>query len=199
MKKNTLLLLIIALTTLGVQAQTETSPFQKNGFLGITIGSAIPLGDFADDSFDNEDAGLAENGFNITLLTFGYEFVENFGIAASWFGGGHLIETDFGNGIWAYGALVVGPMATVELSEKVDLDFKLMVGPTSGILDGDGLDEQETGSGFGVDIGTSLRISASERFGVMFNMDYFNTKSEFDGFEQKMTALNLNVGVFFRI
>ncbi len=197
MKKITLLLLFISAISTSIQAQNE--PFQKNGFLGITLGSAIPLGDFADDSFDNEDAGLAENGFNITLLTFGYEFVENFGMAASWFGGGHLIETDFGDGIWAYGALVVGPMVSVELSEKADLDFKLMVGPTSGIFDFDNLDEQQEGSGFGVDIGASLRFSVSNRLGIIFNMDYFNTTSEFDDFEQKMTALNINGGVFFKL
>ena len=141
MKRITLFVLFITVITTSLHAQTEL--FQKSGFLGITLGTAIPIGDFGDDDLNNEDAGLAENGFNITLLTFGYEFMENFGMAASWFGGGHLIETDFGDGIWAYGALVVGPMVTVELSEKADLDFKLMIGSTAGILDFDNLEKPE--------------------------------------------------------
>lgn len=199
MKRITSFILIITAISITAHAQSQTESFKKNGFLGITIGPAISLGDFADDDLNNEDAGFAENGFNLTLLTFGYEFVENFGMAASWFGGGHTIETDFGDGLWAYGAIVVGPMVTLELSEKADLDFKLMVGPTSGIFDFDSLSEQEEGSGFGFDVGTSLRVSISNKIGLILNMDYFNTKSEFDDFEQKMTALNINGGIFFKL
>lgn len=197
MKKILFTLFCISTLVTSVQAQTE--PFQKSGFLGITIGPAIPLGDFADDDLNNEDSGLAESGFNLTLLSFGYELVENFGIAASWFGGGHIIETDFGDGIWGYGALVVGPMVSFELSEQADIDFKLMVGPTAGIFDFDTLDEQQEGSGFGLDIGTSIRIKLSDKIGLILNMDYFNTNSEFDDFEQQMTALNINGGLFFKI
>jgi len=193
---NLLLVLTIIMSS-SVFAQEEKT--EKKGFIGVTLGAAFPTGDFADNDVNNIDAGLAENGLNITLATFGYYISDNFGLAGSWFGGGHTIETDFGNGIWSYGALVVGPMYTTQVNETTFLDFKVMAGPTAGLFDFDSLDDVESGSGFGYDLGVSLRFNLSEKIGFMLNADYFSTNAEFDDFEQQMSAFNLNGGILFRI
>ena len=44
---------------------------KRKGYIGLSLGPSIPIGDFADES-----NGLAKTGLNLTLVNFGYLFAE---------------------------------------------------------------------------------------------------------------------------
>lgn len=52
---------------------------RENGMLLLSVGPAIPLGDFADDSFTNNDAGFASTGFDIHV-SFGRNWLPYLGM-----------------------------------------------------------------------------------------------------------------------
>jgi len=80
MKKLLSVFLLLFLVS-SIQAQ-DINKSTKDGFISISLGLAIPTGDFADDDPGNNDAGFAENGASFTLINFGYLFSKNVGITA---------------------------------------------------------------------------------------------------------------------
>ena len=61
--------------------------------IGLTIGLGLPISDFADTDGDNNDAGLAQPGFQVEAL-FDYGFSENLGITGSLQYGKNSIDED---------------------------------------------------------------------------------------------------------
>tara|TARA_R110002124_G_scaffold76758_2_gene205689 strand:- start:6901 stop:7230 length:330 start_codon:yes stop_codon:yes gene_type:complete len=76
----------------------------KDGFISITLGAALPTGDFADNDLGNNDAGFAESGISINLINFGYLFSKNIGITAMLQGAAFPIDNGNGgnNPIWNF-------------------------------------------------------------------------------------------------
>lgn len=196
LKRILIAMLFIGWCSTEMIAQESKTTFIKNGYIGITLGAASPLGDFGDDAIDNDKAGYAESGLNITLISFGYEFVPNFGFAVSWFGGAHIVETDFLEGIQSYGALLVGPMGVYHIDEKTALDVKLLIGQSVGINDLSG--DSIQGNGFGLNFGLTLRADFSKRFGAMVHTDFFTTTIDYDTYDQPIQAVNLNGGLYVK-
>lgn len=197
MKKYVLVLVVLTIAG-NLWAQSE-----RKGYIGISLGPSMPMGDYGDNSFTNEDAGFAKTGLNFNLINFGYKFGERFGIVASWYGAAHSIDIDGVDGTWGYGGLMGGPMLSWPVSEKLDLDVKLMLGYVVAILDLE--NEKETGDlGLAVDLGATLRYNFAERWALLINLDYFNgsSKINFGGFEtidRKLTTINPTFGIAFRL
>ena len=194
--------MLVLVITIGSNAQME----DRHGYIGMTLGSAIPLGDFADNNFDNEDAGFAKTGINFNLVHFGYKFSKNFGIAASWFGAAHEVDTPYNidAATWSYGGLFAGLLVSLPAGEKLFIEFKPMLGfvaATSPELKEGGLIvmEDQQGSAVGFDLVGSVRYNFSERWCAMANIDYLTAKPEFDYFEQSISALNLSLGLAYRL
>jgi hypothetical protein len=190
MKKLLLLFSLVVCMCLSLYSQDT-----RRGWIGITAGTAIPLGDFA--SKDGDGAGFAKTGLNINLINFGYKFGKNFGITAAWYGAAHSIDLDGVSGTWSYGGLMAGPLLSFPVSENVDFDLKPMFGFATAKLDLEVY--EESGASLTFDLGASIRYGFAEKWGLLINMDYLSANPKFDDGNQKISALNLSLGLAYRI
>lgn len=177
MKKTTTLFLgmLFGLNLLFAQSVRVVDKNQnekRKGFIGLSIGPSIPLGEF-------KDEGLANTGLNITLVNFGYMLSDNFGIAGSWYGGAHTIDaSSFGvsDGMWSYGGLMAGPLFSTPLNDKIDFDIKALIGYSIANLELEGYKVE--GKGLAYDIGAGLRFNFSPKWAFLLNVDHLGSPSK---------------------
>lgn len=192
MKKFTLILAITLITT-ALFAQIN----DRRGYIGITVGPSIAIGDFSSKSLDNNKAGFAKTGLNIGLVNFGYRLGENFGLTALWFGAAHKADIDGFDATWSYGGLMGGGMFTIPINNKFAFDLKAMAGFVSARIDaGDWGDENGDGAGF--DFGAVLRYHFTDRWSVLMTTDFFTSKPDFDEGKQTISTININAGLAYR-
>ena len=201
--KHLLIFSLLIFFTSTVNAQEFSS---KDGFISISLGAALPYGDFADDDLNNNDAGLAESGVSINLINFGYLFSKNIGITAMIQGAAFPLENgNSGNDpIWSYGTFMVGPLFTVRNPEsKAEFDFRIMLGSMSGRLDPDNGAEAAEGEGGAIALGAGFRYNISDLIAFTSNLDLISGNPEFDvngsTFEQPISSANITFGIAFRI
>jgi len=197
------ILLVFALV--GITTSLFAQDSGRKGFIGISMGPSIPVGDFADKSFTSANAGFAKTGATFNLVNFGYKFGQNFGIVGSWFGSANNVDIQGVDGTWSYGGLMGGPMLSMPVSDRIDFDLKAMIGFASARLKIK--DNGETsGTGAGFQFGGTLRYNFSEKWCMVINADYFASKQKFDkldpstdNFNQNIAAINLTFGVAYRL
>lgn len=201
--KHLLIFSLLIILTVSVNAQEFSS---KDGFISISLGAALPYGDFADDDLNNNDAGLAEPGVSINLINFGYLFSKNIGITAMLQGAAFPLDIDnSGNDpIWSYGTFMVGPLFTVHNPEsKAEFDFRIMLGSMSGRLDPDNGAEAAEGEGGALALGAGLRYNISDLIAFTSNLDIISGQVDFDvngtNFDQTISSANITFGIAFRI
>lgn len=196
-------LFLISILTTSLNAQEIST---KDGFISISLGAALPYGDFADNDINNNDAGFAETGVSINLVNFGYLFSKNIGITAMLQGAG--FPFDNGNGanepIWSYGTFMVGPLFTVRNpGSDLEFDFRFMLGSMSAELDPDNGGETFEGEGGALGLGAGLRYNISDLIAFTTNLDLIGGKPEFDingnKSEQSISSANLTFGIAFRL
>ncbi|WP_423128447.1 outer membrane beta-barrel protein [Gaoshiqia sp. Z1-71] len=194
--KNAMCLLVLIALSVGLFGQGT----ERKGYIGLSLGPAFPVGDFAGKSVD--EGGFAKIGLNLCLVNFGYKFGENFGIAGLWSGSAHNFDMYGIDGDWAYGSLMAGPMMSMPLSGRVDLDLKWMVGLVSARFEPNDFGKED-GEGFGWDLGASLRYHFTEKWSLLVNADYFSAKPKFKTYgvesEQKISAINVHIGIAYRL
>lgn len=177
-----------------VQNKIVNTSNKRKGFIGLSIGASMPVGDFADKS-----NGGAKTGVQLNLINFGYLFSDNFGITATWFGAANAIDFDNVDP-WSYGGLMTGPLLTFPISEKADWDFKPMIGYSVTTLPDLGYGTEQAAS-IAFNLGTQFRIHVGNKVSLLLSADYFSTKPEFEDydFEQNIRTLSLGFGVAFRL
>lgn len=187
-------IVILSLVILSANLFAQSS--NRKGFIGITLGPSIPIGDFADNSLSNDNAGFAKTGFNINVINFGYKFGQNFGITGSWFGAEHSVDAGGVDDMLSYGGLMGGPMLSFPVNEKLDFDLKGMIGFFSSTLNQNKPGET-SGIGVGFDFGTSFRYNFTEKWCLLINGDYFASNLKFDEGNKKISSINLSLGIAF--
>jgi hypothetical protein len=176
------------------KADFNSNSDRRKGFIGLSLGASIPVGDFADKS-----DGLAKTGIQLNLINFGYLFSENFGITATWFGAANPLDAD-GYDPWSYGGIMAGPLLSFPLSQKVEWDFRPMIGYSVTTLPDIGYGTEQASS-FALNIGTVFRVNVGDKMSLLLSADYFSTKPEFIdyGFEQSIGTISLGFGVAYRL
>ena len=179
-----------SITKMNIQIQ------KRRGYIGLSIGPSIPVGEFADIS-----NGVAKTGIQLNLVNFGYLFSENFGIAAKWFGAANPVDAE-GIDPWSYGGLMTGPLLSFQVADKVEWDFHPMIGYCVAMLPdlGTGYVSEYDGS-FAYNIGAAFRFNVGNKVALLVGADYFSTKSVFQDnhIEQKIGTLSFDFGVAFRL
>lgn len=170
--------------------------FRKKGYIGITAGPSIPLGDFG-----SELNGGAKVGLNLSLVNFGYRFSDYIGITASWFGAANPLEV-FGDDSydpWSYGGITAGPLFSFPIASNVEIDLRPMIGYSVATVPDIG-DGTESSMSFAYNGSVMFRFHCSRRISILLSSDYFYTKATFDryNFEQKISTLSINGGVAYR-
>ncbi len=180
-----------------VTKNNNTSSKKRKGYIGLSFGASIPVGDFAGKSY-----GGAKTGVELSLVDFGYLFSENLGIAARWFGGANPLDSNYDLDPWSYGGVLIGPLVSYPISEKVDWDLRPMIGYAVTFM-------PDSGAYYNVDpamsiafnFGTQFRFHVGEKISLLLHADYFSTKAKFDdfGIEQKISTFSLGMGVAYRL
>ena len=205
--KTRVLVLLLVLSCSFATAQTA-----RRGYLGISLGASFPLGAFQEQSFDIDPGANATEstsiGLQLSLVHFGYLFTDHVGIAATWFGAAYPRESEGRNyelDPWSCGAIVIGPLFTATLGEKLDLDFRPMIGYSisRGQIQNTTPEPVLQSSGALMDLSSILRIHTSEKVSLMITMDVISTKFKVNPYgspyEQKIVALSVGGGIAFRL
>lgn len=192
--------LIVALLAWFQTTAQDKNRIETKGFIGMSMGPAIPLGNFADEALNNAKAGLAKTGVNLTLVNFGYRFGKHFGISAAWLGGAHAVDTQntifLSSNPWSYGSLMAGGLYTKNIGPSF-FDGRFMIGyALTTNPDFSLFLEIESPMSFAYMAGIGIRPRVGNRFTLYFTMDYFHTKPTFkeNNFEQSISVLFVNGG-----
>jgi hypothetical protein len=164
---------------------------KKRGCIGLSVGANIPVGKFAD-----ENDGAAKTGFQINLINFGYLFSDNIGITATWFGASNPIVDGGSDYLWSHGGLLVGPLFSFPVSEKIEWDVKPMVGLSWASITNTNL---EMASSFAFSLGTGFRFNVSRLIALTLGVDYITAKFKWDIGDQSMGTLGIKGGFAFRL
>lgn len=201
MKKTIIILMaVLAITTQGI-AQND------KGYIGISLGPSIPLGDLASKNFDNDAAGWADLGA-IVDFSFAYKLGEgNFGITALLRGQSNPIDAqalanELANQLpgvswtvesesWGIGGLLFGGFGTFPVSDKAAFDIKAMIGflnasspelTFTASVPGAAIwvrQSSASATSFAYLLGAGFKFDIGERFYLLTNLDYLGSNPEF--------------------
>lgn len=180
-----------------VTKNDKISSKKRKGYIGMSFGASIPVGDFAD-----KNIGGAKTGVELSLVDFGYLISENLGIAARWFGGANPLDSNYDIDPWSYGGVLVGPLVSYPISEKIDWDLRPMIGYAVTIMpDAGAYYNVDPAMSFAFNFGTQFRFHVAEKISLLLHADYFSTKAKFDefGMEQNIATFSLGFGVAYRL
>jgi len=199
MKKIFILCCIIHLSHFTF-AQVEKQDDWK-GYLGFSLGAGFGVGDFGSTDFHNPKAGIAKDGFQFSLIDFGFKFHKNIGLAACLSGNWHKMDgqvvadgfaQEFGGvfttetGNWTILRIGAGPFFTLPL-EKIDLDLRMLLcyvdasTPEINVRSGytEVRQDSKSTNTSGFQIGTGIRYRFSPKTSLILRADYFVTNPEF--------------------
>lgn len=213
MLRITLLCLALVVFGTGVTAQDADNGKQKNSFLIVQGGLAIPLADFASNDLTNENAGMAKTGFS-TSIQYNYCIQKNFGILLQ----GHYANLGMNDAFsknlpgatvdhWQYTGLVVGPMLLLPVNDHMLFDVHV----ASGVMwvnsprvkyQGQIIVDEDWGTGVPVQTGLQFRYITNNNLVLFAGGNYLYMKPEFriattDPPEvmQKINTLHFQLGI----
>lgn len=173
MKKLILLTFLVAAFTMNAQ--------DSKGYLGVSLGLAMPTGDLADG---------AKTGLDIGFINAGYRFNETWGATLNWGATGHGLEDEIGGGSVGIGYLGIGPMISVG-----NFDFKPQYAFASYKEENDEFGDFDDDFDSAWIIGTTYNFASGSNWGASANLDYFTFKFD-DGDANNM--FKLTVGFQYR-
>ena len=174
--KNYLLLFVLATLTI-----TQSFAQDSKGYIGVSVGYAMPTGDLADG---------ADSGLDLGLINFGYRFNETWGATLNWGASGHVVP-DFQDFTIGVGYLAVGPMISFG-----GLDIKPQYAFTSVVVN-DSLGDETTFDGeSGFILGMTYNFPLGENWGIAANADYLNFTIE--DAEDSSSMFKLSLGIQYK-
>lgn len=181
-----------------ITKNSKTAKEKRKGYIGISLGASIPLGDFAD-----KYNGGAKTGVELSLVDFGYLFSDNLGIAVRWFGGANPLDSNYDIDPWSYGGILVGPLVSYPISEKVDWDVRPMIGYAVTTMPEANYYNFDPAMSFAFNFGTQFRFHVGEKISLLVHADYFSTKAKFESYDyelkQNIATFSLGFGVAYRL
>ena len=146
---------------------TNTTTAQDSkGYVGVSIGLAMPTGDLAD---------AAETGLDLGLINAGYRFNETWGATVNWGATGHAVKEEvFGSDdvTVGIGYFAVGPMISYG-----NFDFKPQYAFASAKFE-EGVDEIDVDIENAWILGFTYNVPLGGNWGMAANLDYFTFNFE---------------------
>jgi hypothetical protein len=199
--------IITLVTALSLFTLAHAQYDERKGYIGISIGPSIPFADFASTDENNDDAGFAATGGNLTV-SFAYRLGAHLGITAMLSGNNNpvnksALESDFRNDYpgadwnveadnWRLGGLLLGGYATFPASERLDVDVRLMAGvlnstspeitatASNGGVSVSGRREEKTVTVPSFDIGFGIKYRLGNAIALLANADFISANPKFD-------------------
>ena len=198
---------MVAFLTITSQSYAQ----DEKGYIGISLGPSIPMGDLSSKDIDNDAAGWANTGA-VFDISFAYKLGEgNFGITALLRGQANptdaqALADEFANQLpgvdwtvksdaWGIGGLMFGGFGSFPLSEKSSFDTRAMIGFLS--VSSPELTVTVTGPGgtawvkqsstsatsFAYLIGAGFKFDIGSKLYLLTNLDYLGSNPEFSNVE----------------
>jgi hypothetical protein len=184
-------------------SENATAQEKKNQlFVGFTYTPSFPVGNFADNSTNNENAGYAKNTFGIADIFLDFEFIfkNNLGVSSTYIAEDYSIEQNGSKSNLSFSCITLGPAYSYAITRNLAIDLKCQLGYVTSFLFFDGTSDTKDGDGFGVDVRSLLRYQVYKRWCLIALCGYFSSKQNFDDVPSiKMQALNVGLGIGFRI
>lgn len=181
------------------------------GYIGISLGPSIPMGDLSSKDADNEAAGWANTGA-VFDISFVYRLGEgNFGITALLRGQANPTDAqgladELANQVagvnwtvesdgWGIGGLMFGGFGSFPLSEKATFDTRAMIGFLSAsspeiTITGTGAggtawvkQGSTTATSFAYLVGAGFKFDINSKLYLLTNLDYLGSNPEFSNVE----------------
>jgi hypothetical protein len=203
-KKFNLCIISLLFFILGLN-QAIIGQEQKSQILfGLTLGPSIPIGNFADNSSNNKDAGFADVSYGISdmLLDFGFIFKNsNFGLSATYISEGYTINRDDVDSRLDFSNITIGPMYSFGISNSFTVDLKCQFGYVSSLYRLSGTnDNSKYGKGLGIDFRLMLRYQLNKHWFFIGQCGYLYSDQKFKDMDNfHIQALNVGIGVGFKI
>lgn len=216
MKKIYAAIFVFSLVSLSLYAQDDaTIPGKSSssskekttpsGYISLRLGPSIPTGDFGSSDLENEEAGFATIGFDVSLNA-GYTFYEGFGAAFTWLGNANYIDEDelgitLDSSPWTVGAISIGPMYMGSVDRFIYQAHMLFGNAVVYNPDLGGNLEEDNASSFAFTLGFGGKFLISNRIFLSGTLDIFSTNPNFEvlGFEQSISMIMLNGGLGFTL
>ena len=177
-------------------AQAET----QRGFIGYSVGPAMPFGGFADVSPSNARGGRAHSGYASNLVNVVYPLGPRLGVAVSGTYSEYVWRDGGGDDWWQMASLTAGPAYSHPLGSRAALQLKAMAGFVALTPVVDGFAAQSgTGSGLAADVRAAVRYDVTRRWSVFTEGGVQASNVSFDnGNRTDFRALISGFGVAFR-
>lgn len=206
--REILVVFCILLSSLSYAQESEKIERSCNEF-GVSVGLAIPMGDFANKDAGRSSAGLASTGYRIQIK-YQHHFTDNFGLNFLVRNQAHEVESallaaeleedfpmyDYRINIksWRINSFLLGMFYSFPLNEEKDLflDMKLSAGISvtkspraqTTIISGSYTETvtqlSATDQAFGFLVGTGIKYYLKEDLGLSLSADLLSTNPDFD-------------------
>jgi len=171
---------LLFLTVLSLFLTNITTAQDSKGYVGVSIGLAMPTGDLAD---------AAKTGLDLGLINAGYRFNETWGATVNWGATGHSSK-EFDDLTYGIGYFAVGPMISTG-----NFDFKPQYAFSKVVVESNGVDADLDVDSAWI-LGATYNIPLGGNWGMAANLDYFTIK--LDGLDDNQNMFKLSVGVQYK-
>jgi hypothetical protein len=197
----------LILTFLSMQLLAQ----QENGYIGVSIGPSIPLGDLGSRDANNASAGYASTGA-VFDISFAYKLGGgNFGVTALLRGQANPTDAqsladDLASDVpgvnwsvesdaWGIGGLMFGGFGSFQISEKASFDVRALIGflnATSPEIDITGTavggslwvkQGSVNSTAFSYLLGAGFKFDLGSKLYLLTNIDYMGANPEFRNIE----------------
>ena len=211
-KKLAIIQLLILIGLSSFSQEVSKDEVSKKFVIALTAGPSFPVGQYGLMNLNHQESGFAKFGFNLNL-NFAYQLEKHFGLASSVIYAQHVLNIDelkklpdFTNAKadhYQYWGVLLGPMATVNLSKKVLLDFKFLAGVASAnapVIKSDSgvISNEKWSDAFVYQYGTDIRYNFNPTVCFFSNIYYNHTKPVWKlvngSVEKNMGVFDFNLG-----
>ncbi|WP_118973201.1 hypothetical protein [Taibaiella koreensis] len=167
--------------------------YRKMGYVAVSAGVNIPLGDFG-----RRRGGDAEPGANFNV-DFGILFNKYIGITAKGFVSANALKDGYyDDDFWGYSGMGIGPLFSFPAAPWLDIDLRPMIAFAATTFPGADWDDWNISPAF---IGSAMfRFHVSPRISLVFEPNYFYTSTRYSeaSFRQHIGTLSFNGGIAIR-
>jgi hypothetical protein len=173
---------------------------ERRGFIGYSVGPAMPFGNFADASPTNARGGRAFPGYSSNLLNIVYPTGRRFDVAGTATYGEFVWQDGGDDDWWQMASLTAGPAYSRRLGARATLDLKAMAGFVilTPVVDSYSAQGSE-GIGPAADLRAAVRYNVSRRWAMFAEGGVQASNVSFDdGTRTDYRALVSGFGLAYR-
>ena len=141
-------------------------------------------------------------GLTINFIDAGYTIWRNWGVSFKWQGGAHIYKNQHEEFSGFFGAIMIGPMYSLNLTEKMSLDFKARVGRMylgseyEFSMMGTVVQSASDYLNAGIEAASSFRYHFAPKWSWVSNLEFQSHLG--DSSLAKVSRVNLTTGIGFR-